>query len=251
MSASRGLPTVSIRVVNWTQAIIGSPIPYAVPFDGLPGNPRPAYLRHGRHAAIDLVTRGTNSQWPCESESRIRAASGLNTAAIHSQRIGCDADSIRVSVLRLYQVIEFQALVACLAKARHSIAAPGCPTSAVAHTEIQCRSPGHLDRIGEAYADSDLLACSIGVTTLWIAIDRHRVRPPACGRAAVPGYECCCHWNLNTCLGPGGFPRAAAGLQDRQQAPVSCVEHHAGGVRRDGNLLPRRCPNGPIPAGWQ
>ena len=117
------------------------------------------------------------------------------------------------------------------------------------HPDIQCWSPGHLDRIGEAYADSDLLSCTIGVAVLRLAVDRHRVCPSACWRAAAAVDDRQCHWNLDACLSPGGLPLTAAGFQDRQRAPMSAV-CHAGCVRRDGDLFRAVSRTGPFLAGW-
>ena len=75
-----------------------------------------------------FVIRRTAGRWPSKNESRIRTVSRLDAAAVQGQRIGRDLDAIRVSVLRLHYVMEFQALVACLASTPRSVAAPGCPT---------------------------------------------------------------------------------------------------------------------------
>ena len=95
---------------------------------GAAGNPCSTDPGNGRRAAVDLVIRSTASRWPSKDERRIRTVSRLDAAAVKGQRTGRDVDAVRVSVLRLHHVMEFQALVPCLANTPRSVAAPGYPT---------------------------------------------------------------------------------------------------------------------------
>ena len=208
-------------------------------------DPQAAHRGSGRLAAVHLVLRGVARRWPSKSENRGHTVSGLDVAAVQSQSIGRDADTVCVPVVRLHDVAEPQPLVASLASTLPPPTVPSRLTGEVAYLQIQCRSPGHFDRIGEVHADSDLLACSIAITVLWAATDCHGVRPSACGRAAVAGNDRKCHWNLDTCLSPRGFPLSVAGSPDCQLAPVSVVRH-AGSVRHDGNLLHAATPTDPF-----
>ena len=212
---------------------------------GAAGNPHMGYLWSGRNAAVHLLVRSSARRWPSKHKSRSCTVSGLDAAAVQRQRIGCDVDAIRVAVLPLHQVAEFQARVAVRANTPRSVAGPNYPSRLVPHTEIQRWIPRHLNGIGKAYDGSDLLACSIAVTGLRLAIDGHGVQPLASQPAAGAGNDHQCYWNLDACLGPAGLPLTAGGLQYSQRGPVGVLSQ-SGRVRRDENLFQAASRAGPF-----